>query len=103
MTATEPTAEAVLKLPLAKQRAILDALLIGLGAHGYAELELPDGPLHSYRPVPNARELAEQSWREETPEVIAESARRAATPEDSISFEEMMRLVDAVADEDEDE
>jgi hypothetical protein len=101
MTAVEPTAEAVLKLPLAKQRAILDALLIGLGAHGFAELELPDGPLHFYRPVPNARELAEESFRNETPEERAELERRAATPEDSVSFEKMMRIIDADEDRDE--
>jgi hypothetical protein len=100
-TPTEPTAEAVLKMPLAKQRELLDAVLTGLGGHGIVQLELPDGPLHLYRPVPNARALAEESFRDETPEERAESERRAATPEDSMDFDEMMRIIDAVEDPDE--
>ena len=103
MTAAEPTAEAVLKLPLAKQRELFDALLAGWGAHGIVQLELPDGPLHLYRPVPNARELAEESFLNETPEERAEMERRAATPEDSVSFEAMMRIIDQIEDEGEGE
>ncbi len=88
----------VRKLTPDQKRALLVALIRDLAPGGPLIL---DDDITVYRPVPNARELAEQSWRNATPEELAESARRAATPEDSVSFEEMMRLIDADEDRDE--
>ena len=94
MNAVAPVIDpaAVLKLPAATRRAILDALLSDSGTHGVVHLELPDGPLHRYLPPPNARELAEESFRHATPEELAESARLADAPDSEfLSVEELLR------------
>ena len=82
----------VLKLPTAAKKALLDALLNDQSTHGVVHLESPDGPIHIYRPPPNARELAEEAARKATPEELAELQRRAATPEDSFSFEDALKI-----------
>jgi hypothetical protein len=84
---------AVLKMPVRAQRELIDAILDGLGAHGIVHLELPDGPLHRYLPVPNARELAEESLRNASPEELAESLRRANDPDHMfMSIEEVLKI-----------
>ncbi len=91
MTAIDTAA--VLKLPAEAKRALLDALLADQGAHGVVHLQLPDGPVHIYRPPPNARELAEEAARNATPEELAEAVRRANAPDSEfMSFEEVLRI-----------
>ena len=87
---------AVLKLPPAQKRDLLLALAREMPAVG--PLDLGDG-IVLYRPVPNARQLAEESFRNETPE--GRSERRAATPEDSVSVEQMMKLIEEDMERDE--
>jgi hypothetical protein len=92
-TATPIDTAAVLKLPATNKRAILDALLTDFGAHGVLQLELPNGPERIYRPMPNARELAEESLRNATPEELEESARLADAPDhELLSVEDLLRL-----------
>jgi hypothetical protein len=95
MSAATPALDpaAVRNLPVKAQRELLDAILDGLGAHGVIHLELPDGPLHRYLPMPNARELSEEAARNATPEELAESLRRANDPDSEfMSVEEAKRI-----------
>lgn len=87
------TADDVLKLPAAQKRALLEAVLDGIGASGVVYLELPDGPLHRYLPLPNARELSEEAARNATPEELAEALRRANDPDSEfMSVEEVLKI-----------
>ena len=84
---------AVLKLPANAQRALLDTVLDALGAHGVVYLESVNGPIRIYRAPPNARELAEESLRNATPEELAESLRRANDPDSEfMSVEEVKKI-----------
>lgn len=84
---------AVLKLPAAQKRALLDALLGDQQAHGVVDLTFPDGQVRIYRPMPNARELSEEAARNATPEELAESLRRANDPDSEfMSVEEVLKI-----------
>jgi hypothetical protein len=90
-TAIDPAA--VLKLPDAQKRAIFDALLADLGAHGVLQLDHPTGPEYIYRAPPNARALAEQSLRQATEAELIESIGLAENGDDDdfMSVGEVLR------------
>jgi hypothetical protein len=81
----------VLKLPTADKRALLVALAREL-LPGGGPLVL-DGDISVYRPVPNARALSAQDYRNATPEYLAELQRRAASPHQWVSADELVKFV----------
>jgi hypothetical protein len=84
------------------KRQLLALLARDLLASSVAPLSVADGAggeIVVYTVPPDARARAERAMREATPERLAELRRRAATPDNSFSLEEVLRLPDTPADQ----
>jgi hypothetical protein len=89
------TAESVRGLPTETKQQLLALLARDLLASSGAPLSVRDeagGEIHVYRVPPDARARAERAMREASPEYLAELRRRAATPEQSMSLEEVLQI-----------
>src|SRR5438093_5379812 len=77
------------------KRQLLAKLARDLTAASGEPLSVRDetgGEVVVYVVPPDARERAERAMREASPEYLAELQRRAATPEQSMSLEEVLQL-----------
>lgn len=88
------TAESVRELSTETKRQLLALLARDLMAASGAPVSVADaaGELVVYSVPADARARAERAMRAASPEYLAELERRASTPEDSMSLEEVLRL-----------
>ena len=88
------TVESVRGLPAETKRQLLAMLARDLLPTSGASLSVSDaaGEVVVYAVPADARARAERAMREATPERLAELQRRAATPENSFSVEELLKL-----------
>lgn len=91
-TAPAITAESLCQLPTETKRQLLAALARDLLPPSGAAVTVNDGAgeVTVYVVPPDARARAERAMRAATPERIAELQRRAATPDNSFSVEEVL-------------
>jgi hypothetical protein len=88
-------------LSVEAKRQLLAKLARDLLATSGAPLSVHDGAgeVVVYVVPPDARARAERAMREASPERLAELRRRAATPENSISVEEVLKSPDKPEDQ----